>query len=185
MLGEGGTPLEELVGAIRKYQARDLDPENDDLRSLRAGMDGLESEFSTMARRARQRGDDLLSGTAAAATWISRTCNMSVTSGADRLRVGEQLEELPKVAGALSSGEIGYQSASLLCHLREWLGDKRELFDEDEMLGYAREYSVFNLRKLCNGAKHAADPDRFFEEAEADYTRRRLDISLLPDGTDR
>ena len=42
--------------------------------------------------------------------------------------------------------------------------------------------SVFNLRKLCNAARHVADPDRFFEEAEADYTRRRLHISLMPDG---
>jgi hypothetical protein len=182
MLGEGGTPLEKLLAAIRDYQARDLDPSEDDLERLRAGMDGLESEFSAMARRAKQRGDHLLSGTATAATWISRTCNMSVSSAADRLRVGEQLESLPKVAAALSSGEIGYQSASLLCHLRDWLDDKQWLFDEDEMLGHARDYSVFNLRKLCNAARHAADPDRFFEEAEADYTRRRLHVSVMPDG---
>jgi hypothetical protein len=107
---------------------------------------------------------------------------MSVTSAADRLRVGEQLESLPKVSAALAAGEIGYQSTSLLCHLRDWLGDKRELFDEDEMLGYAREHSVFNLRKLCNVARHVVDPDRFFNEAEADYTRRRLHISQMPDG---
>src|ERR1700682_3446204 len=174
MLGRGGTPLDEVLAAIRKYQTREVDPMDDALKSLRAGIDGLESEFSGMARRAKQRGDHLLSGTATAATWISRTCNMSVTAAADRLRVGKQLESLPKVAAALSTGEIGFQSASLLCHLRDWLGEKQELFDEDEMLGHARDYSVFNLRKLCNGAKHAADPDRFFEEAEADYTRRRL-----------
>jgi hypothetical protein len=182
-LGEGGTPLEELRQAIRKYQAREVDPREDDLESLRAGMDGLESEFSAMASRSHRRGDHLVSGAVSAATWISRTCNLSVTAAADRLRVGRQMEELPKVAAALSTGEIGYQSASLLCHLREWLGDKRELFDEDEMLGCARDYSVFDLRKLCNSAKHAADPDRFFEEAEADYTRRRLHISVMPDGT--
>src|SRR6202048_4329022 len=182
MLGEGGTPLSELLAAIRKFQVRDLDPENDDLQSFRAGMDGLELEFSAMARRAKLRGDHLLSGTATAATWISRTCNMSVTAAADRLRVGEQLESLPKVADALSTGEIGYQSASLLCHLRDWLGEKRDLFEEEEMLGHARDYSVFHLRKLCNAAKHAADPDRFFEEAEADYTRRRVHVSPMPDG---
>jgi len=108
---------------------------------------------------------------------------MSVTAAADRLRVGEQMESLPKVAAALSSGEIGYQAASLLCHLRDWLGDKRELFDEEEMLGYARDYSVFDLRKLCNAAKHVADPDRFFDEAEANYERRGLHISVMPDGT--
>jgi hypothetical protein len=182
MLGEGGTPFEKLRAAIREYQAREVDPSDDDLPGLRAEIDGLESEFSAMARRAQRRGDHLLSGLATAANWVSRTCNMSVTSAADRLRVGEQLESLPKVAAALSSGQIGYQSASLLCHLREWLGDKRDLFNEGEMLGYAREHSVFNLRKLCNTAKHVADPDRFFEEAEADYTRRRLHISLMPNG---
>ncbi len=53
---------------------------------------------------------------------------MSVTSAADRLCVSEQLQSLPKIATALSSGEIGYQSTSLLCHLREQLGDKRDLF---------------------------------------------------------
>src|SRR6202022_1848593 len=183
MLGEGGTPLDTVLAAIREFQARELDPSEDDLQSFRAGMDGLESEFSAMARRAKQRGDHLLSGTATAATWISRTCNMSVTSAADRLRVGEQLESLPKVADALGSGHIGYQSASLLCHLRDWLGDKRELFVEEEMLAHARDYSVFDLRKLCNAAKHVADPDRFLDEAEAVYTRRRLHISQMPDGT--
>jgi hypothetical protein len=182
MLGEGGTPLDKVLAAIREYQARELDASEDDLPRLRAGMDGLESEFSAMARRTKQRGDHLLSGTATGATWISRTCNMSVTAAADRLRVGEQMQELPKVAAALSSGEIGYQSASLLCHLRDWLGEKRELFVEDEMLAHARDHSVFDLRKLCNAAKHAADPDRFFEEAEADYERRRLHISLMPNG---
>src|SRR6202165_1671432 len=126
MWGEGGPPLDTVLAAILENQARELDPSEDNLPRLRAGMDGLESEFSAMARRAKLRGDHFLSGTATAATWISRTCNMSVTSAADRLRVGEQLESLPKVADALGSGQIGYQSASLLCHLRDLLRDSPE-----------------------------------------------------------
>src|SRR3979490_1799387 len=180
MLGEGGTALSRLQAAVREFQAReDLPVDN---QQLRAVIDALEGEFSSNARRSQRSGEHLVGGNITAASWIARTCNMSVTSAADRLRVGEQLESLPKVAAALSTGEIGYQSASLLCHLRDWLGEKQELFEEDEMLGCAREYSVFALRKLCNAAKHAADPDRFFDEAEADYTRRRLHISLMPDG---
>jgi hypothetical protein len=42
-----------LRQAIRQYQARELDPGEDDLQSLRASIDGLESEFSAMARRVR------------------------------------------------------------------------------------------------------------------------------------
>jgi uncharacterized protein DUF222/HNH endonuclease len=107
---------------------------------------------------------------------------MSATSTADRLCVGTQLESLPKVAEALRLGEIGYQSASLLCHLRDQLGEKRDLFDEDEMLELARKHSVASLRYLCRYARHVADPDGFFNEAEADYTLRRLDISQMGDG---
>jgi hypothetical protein len=180
MLGEGGTPLEKLEAAYHEFLAREECQV--DNRRLRVVIDGLEGEFSSSARNSQKSGEHLISGSSSAASWISRTCNMSVNSAADRLRVGEQLQSLPKVAAALSSGEIGFQSASLLCHLRDWLGENRDLFDEDEMLGYAREYSVFSLRKLCNVARHVADPDRFFQEAEADFTRRRLHISLMSDG---
>ena len=86
------------------------------------------------------------------------------------------------MSAALSSGEISFQSASALCHLRERLGEKAEFFDEDEMLGYARDYSVFGLRKLCRVAWHVANPDGFFKEAEADFTRRYLHVSQLADG---
>jgi hypothetical protein len=58
---------------------------------------------------------------------------MSVNSAADRLCVGEQLESLPKVAAALTSGEIGYQSVSILSHLRDKLGEKQDLFVEEEI----------------------------------------------------
>jgi hypothetical protein len=180
MLGEGGTPLSKLQEAIREFQARTdrrVDP-----KGLRAGIDALEGEFAAEVKDTQRSGDHLVDGAITAVSWISRTCGMSVTSAADRLCVGEQLESMPKVAAALSSGEIGYQCASVLCHLREQLGDKKDLFDEDEMLGYARQFSVFHLRMLCRAARHAADPDGFFNEAEENYSRRRLHISLMSDG---
>ena len=175
----GGTSLSELEAAVGKFLARGLRG-GMDLKRYRVVIDSLDGDFASEARESQKNGEHLVSGNVTAATWIARTCGMSVSSAADRICVGQQLESLPKVAAALSSGEIGFQSASQLCHLRDWLGEKRDLFNEEEMLGYAREHSVFNLRKLCNAARHVADPDRFFEEAEADYTRRRLHISLMP-----
>jgi hypothetical protein len=180
MAGEGGTPLSKLLAAIREFQARD--ERRVDAKGLRAGIDALEMEFAGEVREIQGSGDHLVDGNITAASWISRTCGMSVTSAADRLCVGEQLQSLPKIAAALSSGEISYQSASVLCHLREQLGEKRDLFNEDEMLGFARQFSVFHLRMLCRVARHVADPDGFFNEAEHDYTRRRLHISLMADG---
>jgi hypothetical protein len=180
MSGVGGTPLSKLMAAIREFQARD--DRQVDIKELRSGIDALESEFCASARTSQKAGEHLVDGNITAASWIARTCNMSVASAADRLCVGEQLESLPKAAAALASGEIGYQSASVLSHLREKLGEKRDRFNEEEMLGFAREFSVSGLRRLCAYAWHVADPDGFFNEAEENYLRRRLHISQLPDG---
>ncbi|MEO8744320.1 MAG: DUF222 domain-containing protein, partial [Candidatus Dormibacter sp.] len=131
----------------------------------------------------QQSGDHLAFGMASAVGWLSRSCGMSENSVSDRLCVGRHLESLPRIAAALGSGEISYQSASVLCHLREQLtGDKRELFVEDEMLEHARTHSVFQLRMLCRFAHHVADPDGFYKQAEENFTRRRLHISQLGDG---
>src|SRR6267143_2025639 len=109
MLGEGGTALEKLEQAVREFLAREdrrVDPKR-----LRSVMDSLEGEFSVETRAAQRSGDNLANGNPTVVTWLSRLCGMSVTSVADRLCVGTQLEALPKVAHALRSGEIGYQSA--------------------------------------------------------------------------
>jgi hypothetical protein len=180
MSGEGGTPLATLQAAIREFVARD--ERQVDLKEYRAAIDCLDGDFSASAREAQRAGEHLVAGSITAASWIARTCGMSVSSAADRVCVGEQLESLPRVAAALSSGEISYQSASALCHLHQRLGEHREGFDEEEMVGYAREYSVFELRKLCRFAWHVANPDGFFKEAEADFTRRYFHISQMPDG---
>src|SRR5260370_12248454 len=179
MQGEGGTALSNLAAAVREFRARD---ERVDVKELRGVIDGLEGEFSIEARLAQKAGDHLIGAQITAASGLAGSCSMSVTSAADRVCVGEQLQSLPKIAAALSSGEIGYQSTSVLCHLRDQLGEKRDLFDEDEMLDYARRFSVFHLRMLCRVARHAADPDGFFNEAEQNYLRRRFHISLMSDG---
>jgi hypothetical protein len=180
MSGEGGTPLSKLQAALREFRARE--DRRVDLKGLRACIDALEAEFAVEARNCQEAGTHLADGTATVVTWISRMCAMSASSAADRLCVGKQLEALPKIAEALSSGEIGYQSASLLCHLRDWLGDKQGLFVEDEMLDHARNHSVAGLRYLCRIARHIVDPDGFFNEAEADYSRRKLHVSMMADG---
>jgi hypothetical protein len=180
MLGEGGTPLSKLQAAVREFLARD--DRDVDLSEYRAVIDSLDGDFSSEAREQQKAGAHLVGGNISAASWIARTCDMSITSAADRICVGTQLESLPKVAAALAAGEVGYQSVSLLCHLRDVLAEKRRLFDEDEMLGFARQYSVFELRQICNFARHIADPDGCFDEAEENFTRRRMHVSQLPDG---
>src|SRR5258708_1473057 len=140
MVGEGGTPLDEYEAATRKFLARgerSVDPKR-----YRAVIDSLDGDFSTIARDAQKSGEHLVAGNITAASWIARTCGMSISSAADRVCVGEQLESLPKVAVALSSGEISYQAASAPCHLHERLGEHRDGFAEATMPRSAPHYSV-------------------------------------------
>jgi hypothetical protein len=116
MLGEGGTTLSKLKSAVREFQASD---ERVDNKELRIVIDSLEGTFCANARQSELSGEHLVAGNITAASWIARTCGMSVTSAADRVCVGSQLEALPKVVAALRSGEISFQSASELCHLRD------------------------------------------------------------------
>jgi Domain of unknown function (DUF222) len=180
MCGDGEAALAKLEEAFREFLARE--GRRIDLKRLRMVIDGLEGESAAEVRACQAAGDHRADGNATVVTWLSRLCGMSATSVADRLCVGTQLESLPKIAKALRTGEISYQSTSLLCHLRDQLGDKRELFDENEMLDLARRHSVGSLRYLCRYARHVADPDGFFNEAEADFALRRLDINQMQDG---
>jgi hypothetical protein len=164
---------------VRELQVWD---EPVDLKELRVDIDSLEGVFSANARKSQIAGEHLVAGNISPASWIARTCGMSVTSAADRVCVGKQLQDLPKVAAALATGEISFQSVSALCHLRDKLGEKRDLFDEDEMLGHAREHSVSGLRKLCRFARHIADPDGFFKEEEENFLLRHFHISQMSDG---
>jgi len=180
MLGEGGTKFSDLQAAARAFLASG--ETGVDLKDFRVVIDSLEGDFASRTRDVRKVGGHLSNGAASVVSWIGRTCGMSSSSVADRLCVGTQLESLPRIAEALRTGQISYQSTALLCHLRDQLGDQAELFVEDEMLEHARNHSVAGLRYLCRVARHVVDPDGFFNEAEEDYSRRRLHVSLMADG---
>src|SRR6266851_10342135 len=77
MVGVGVTSLSKLEAAIRDFH-REHESSEDDPKRLRAAIDALELEFSSMVRRVQQRGDHLVDGNISAASWVSWSCGMSV-----------------------------------------------------------------------------------------------------------
>src|SRR5256714_12077919 len=139
-----------MQGEFEKLEAaaRDFESEADfdfvDPRRLAAVIDRLRGAFCKVVTRARQRGDHLLAGQSAC-SWVSDTCEMSRTAAADRLCGGEELDKLPGIAEALSSGQIGYQAGSVICHLSEQLGEKRDHIDEGHWIDYAQRAAASEL----------------------------------------
>ena len=160
-------------------QIEDLDDADLDPKDLSSLIDRLQAKFCQVVNRARERGDHLLEGNVTAVGWIANSCGLSRNSAADRLCVGKQLEVLPKIAEALRSGQVSYQATSVICHLSEQLGDKGVELNQEEWIGYARQFSIHDLYKLARVTRHCVDPDGFVKDANEDFEQRQLFISQM------
>ena len=166
--------MDKLRSAIEELEAF---PEGVDPRALSALIDRLQALQCSILRDGVRRGEHLVGGKTPCG-WVASTCRVSGSAAADRLCVGEQLEKLPRVAGALRSGEIGFRATSLICHLSEFVGAKVE-FDQEQWIGYAREFSIKDMRRLTEHARYVVDPEGASRECEQDYGRRYLCLSEL------
>src|SRR5262252_2908192 len=151
--------LHELEDAVLEFRST-ADPDFIDPARLSGVIDGLQGVLSKVLDRARKRGDHLVAGQSAC-SWAAARCRMSKTSAADRLCVGQELENLPAVSQALSRGDVGYQSTAVICHLSEQLGAQKELIDEEQWISFAQKFSVKELRYLAHEARARWDPEGF------------------------
>src|SRR5438093_2332285 len=172
--------LRTLETAIADFD-READDDFVDTRRLSAAIDRLQGKLCRVVAAARKRGDHLLAGQSAC-SWVAAQCQMSKTTAADRLCVGEQLRNLPGIAEALSAGQIGYQAAAVICHLREQVGEKRQYIDQDHWISYAQRFSLKDLRYLTYEARVRWDCEGFERQSEEDFELRSLDISETTGG---
>src|SRR5690242_14298464 len=170
--------MEILEAAVAQLEAEDddfVDP-----RRLAAVVDRLQAKLSRVVAASRERGEHLLAG-CSAVTWESRECQMSKNSAADRLCVGEQLGKLPRIASALSSGELGYQAASVICHLSQRVSEAGGEIDQEAWVENARKFSIKDLGGLAASTWHAVDPAGFNLKLEEAHQRRQLFLSECGD----
>src|SRR5262245_32968264 len=158
----------------------DLEASNPDFiepRELSTLIDRLQVFLCQVVRGGVQRGDHLLEGKTPNA-WVRSTCRLSGPAAAERLRVGEQLEAMPRIGEAVREGKIGYQSAAVICGFRARLReDLRPNIDEEWWIRQASESSVENLRWLEEHTRYMVDPDSFDHQVEEDWEKRFLSVS--------
>src|SRR5437899_2320562 len=132
--------LERLASAAQDFEL-EADDDFVDPKRLAAVIDRLQGKLCRVLDQAKKRGDHLLAGQTACAL-VSIPCLMSRTAGGGPVFVGQQLRHLARIAGALSSGQIGYQATAVICHLSEQVGEKREYIDQEHWIDYARRFSI-------------------------------------------
>src|SRR2546427_12208813 len=102
--------VDRLEAAIGDFE-RDAELDFIDARRLAAAVDRLQGKLCRVVAAAKRRGDHLLAGQTPCA-WVAATCRLSTPSPSDPLRGGRQLEAMPQVAPAVSSGGSGEQAAA-------------------------------------------------------------------------
>ena len=168
--------LEKLEAAVREFR-HSADFDFVDPKRLAAIVDGLQGDLCQVLNQAKKRGDHMLTRQTPC-SWAAQTCGLTPNAASDRLCVGKHLEAMPRVAEALSTGEIGYQATSVICHFRENLSeDLRELCYEEQWIGHAKQLTVKNLHWLAEHVRYMLDPDSFDHGIEEDYEKRFLSIS--------
>src|SRR5436309_3821189 len=172
--------LQALENAIADFD-READDDFVDPRRLSAAIDRLQGKLCRVVAAARKRGDHLLAGQSAC-TWVAAQCQMSKTTAADRLCVGEQLRNLPGIAEALSAGQIGFQATAVICHLSEQVGEKRQYIDQEHWISYAQRFSLKDLRYLTYEARVRWDCEGFERQTDEDFELRSLDLSETTGG---
>jgi hypothetical protein len=171
--------MDHLEASAREFAAcSDLDFV--DPARLAALIHGLEGVLSKVIHRATSRGEHLLAGQSAC-TWVAAQCRMSKNAAADRLCIGAQLEKMPRVDAALSSGEIGLQAASVICHLQERVEEAGGAIDQEEWVKIAADSSIKNLSAEAASTWHGIDPAGFNLKVEEAHERRQLFISECGD----
>jgi hypothetical protein len=167
--------LEQLESAARDFEL-EADLDFVDPKRLSAVIDRLQGNLCKVVARARQRGDHLLAGQSAC-SWVANTCLMSKNAASDRLCVGAQLKSMPRVAEALSSGEVGYQATAVICHLQDQVNEIGARIDEEMWIDFARRFSIQDLKDIATKTWHAVDQEGFCAAAADNFERRQFFIS--------
>jgi hypothetical protein len=110
--------------------------------------------------------------------WIRMNCHMTGGAAADRIAVGQQLENIPESHQSLLEGEIGFAHLAHTARTAQAIEETgtNKPFDETPLLDKARELPVGRFIDFCHHMRHAADPVGYAAEEVAGVEARSLTI---------
>ncbi|HKV87699.1 MAG TPA: DUF222 domain-containing protein [Candidatus Dormibacteraeota bacterium] len=147
---------------------------------LRRQIDELELRFSRLAAEFERRSDIWdQEGFNSAIDWIRFNCKMTSTAAADRVAVGERVNQLGRSVQAVETHEIGFAHLTVMARTAGAVG---AAFNESKLLGLAREASPGKFHYQCLHYRHSVDAARYAAEQELLAEQRHLRLTTAEDG---
>jgi hypothetical protein len=150
-----------------------------DLIELRRGMNLLEVEFSELAAAFAATDEYDEEGSVSPIHWIRHQCHLGGGAAADRVAVGQQMQNLPESAEAVAGGKIGFAHLAMIARTASALAETGSniQFDETPLLEKAKEFSVGRFRVFCEHQRHANDPAGYAAEQAQGVEERTFSMS--------
>ena len=149
------------------------------LTQLAFSVDILNLEFAKVAAAFAETTEYDDQGFDSPISWIKANCHMSGGAAADRVCVGEQLENIGQSRMALGIGEIGFAHFTHIARTAAKVGER---LDEARLLRHARKESVAKFRNTCLHAEHAANPKGVVDDEKQGFEARSLNLYRADDG---
>jgi hypothetical protein len=108
--------------------------------------------------------------------WLRMNCHMTGGAAADRIAVGQQLENIPESHQSLLEGEIGFAHLAHTARTAAAIEETgtNQPFDEMPLLEKARELTVGRFIDFCHHMRHAADPQGYVAQEVQGVEARSL-----------
>jgi hypothetical protein len=149
------------------------------LTQLAFAADVINLEFAKVAAAFAETDEYDEQGFDSPISWIKANCHLPGGAAADRVCVGEQLDNLGASRMALGLGEIGFAHFALIARTAAKVGER---LDEAKLVRHARKETVAKFRNTCLHAEHAADPKGVVEEEKQGFEARSLNLYTANDG---
>jgi hypothetical protein len=142
---------------------------------------GIAADRASGLAEVERRGLHARDGQLSAAAWLARRHAIPQGAAEARVRVARALEEMPRVAEALSRGEISTAATDALVRAHEAAPDEFARV-EDGLLERARSLSHRDLRAELERWRLDVDADRAARDEREKLARRRFTAVVAKDG---
>src|SRR5260370_34847501 len=144
------------VGEGLPRVAPDSGPElAEKLIQLRHVIDLAELSFAQLAADFAETEEYDEQGSVSAIDWLRLNCHMTSSAAADRVRVGDHLDQLSESVYAMAMGETGFAHLSVMARTANALPDT---FRESDLLGKPREVAPGSFHHQGPPYRRAAAP---------------------------
>jgi hypothetical protein len=160
-----GFRVQLTIRAHKEVSMRSIHSLADELRTLAGRINAANHRFLTLIAEFDRRNGWSAEGAQSCAHWLNWQCGVALGAAREKVRVARALESLPKVAAAMSSGQLSYSKAREITRV----GHEH---NEDFLLSIAEHGTAAHVERLVRAYRRCQEAEELSREQQQQQNRR-------------